>query len=116
MVESYINSLLPAQFHSEEKMAHFAQLDSNNKVLQVIVVSNEALILSKTSTINEDNSVSVSIVESEDRGITFCKSLFGSDTNWIQTSYSGSFRGKYAGIGDEYNVISNTFVTPVTQE
>jgi hypothetical protein len=55
----------------------------------------------------------VSTVESEQKGIEFCKSLYGADTNWVQTSYNGSFRGKYAGIGDTY--ANGAFVAPVVE-
>lgn len=94
-------------------MAHFAQLDENNVVTQVIVVHNNELVESKQATVNEDGSVSVAVVESEQRGIDFCKSLFGDDTRWVQTSYNGSFRGKYAGIGDTYD--GSAFVAPVVE-
>jgi len=94
-------------------MAHFAQLDENNVVIQVIVVHNNELVASKQTTVNEDGSVSVSVIESEDKGIEFCKSLFGADTNWVQTSYNASFRGKYAGIGDTYDAANNIFSSPV---
>ena len=96
-------------------MAHYAQLDENNIVTQVIVVHNNELVSSKQTTVNEDGSVSVSVVESEENGIQFCKSLFGTDTNWIQTSYNSSFRGKYAGIGDTYDAVNNVFVSPVVE-
>jgi len=94
-------------------MAHFAQLDENNVVMQVIVVHNNELVESKQTTINEDGSVSVAITESEQRGIDFCKALFGADTNWAQTSYNGSFRGKYAGVGDTYT--NGVFAAPVVE-
>ena len=83
-------------------MAHFAQLDENNVVTQVIVVHNNELVDSKQTTVNEDGSVSVAVVESEQKGIDFCKSLFGADTRWVQTSYNNNFRGKYAGVGDTF--------------
>ena len=67
-------------------MAHFAQIDGAGIVLDVIVVSNEVL---------QD----LPFPESEPIGIAFCKSLFGDDTLWAQTSYSGAFRVNYAGIG-----------------
>jgi len=70
-------------------MAHFAQLDSNNVVTQVIVVSNEELL---------DNGV-----ESEAKGIAFCQSLLGENTKWVQTSYNRNFRKNYAGIGYIYD-------------
>lgn len=91
-------------------MAHFAQLDENNVVTQVIVVHNSELVESKQTTVNEDGSVSVAVVESEQRGIDFCKSLFGEDTRWVQTSYNNSFRGKYASVGDTFE--GGLFVTP----
>ena len=67
-------------------MAHFAQLDENNIVTQVIVVSNDDI---KDSEGNE----------SELTGIAFCKSLLGPTTIWKQTSYNNSIRKNYAGIG-----------------
>jgi hypothetical protein len=70
-------------------MAHFAQLDENNVVTQVIVVGN-----SDTSDVNG--------VESESIGVAFCQQLLGADTNWKQTSYNANMRGNYAGIGYTY--------------
>jgi hypothetical protein len=79
-------------------MAHFAQLDENNKVLQVIVVANEELM---------ENGV-----ESEHKGIAFCKTLLGADTNWVQTSYNANFRKNYAGIDFTYDPIADHFFAP----
>lgn len=79
-------------------MAHFAQLDENNTVIQVIVVANEAIMIDG--------------VESEDAGIFFCKSLYGIDTRWRQTSYNGNFRKHYAGIGYAYDPVLNAFIPP----
>ncbi len=73
-------------------MAHFAKLDANNLVTQVIVVANE-------DTADSNN------VETESIGVAFCQKLMGASTNWKQTSYNNSFRGNYAGIG--YTYISN---------
>lgn len=64
-------------------MAHFAEIDEHNIVLRVIVVSNSELLVNN--------------VENEEKGINFCKSLFGENTRWIQTSYNSNFRGIYAG-------------------
>ena len=80
-------------------MAHFAQLDSNNIVLQVIVVGNKDCL-------DENGN------ESEFTGIQFCKSLFGEETNWIQTSYNGNFRKNYAGIGYKYEEKLDAFIPP----
>ena len=73
-------------------MAHFAQLDSNNVVTQVIVVGND-----DTSDSNG--------VEVESIGVAFCQKLLGAETNWKQTSYNSNMRGNYAGIG--YTYMSN---------
>ena len=73
-------------------MAHFAQLDGDNIVTQVIVVSND-----DTSDSNG--------VETESIGVAFCQKLLGASTNWKQTSYNSSIRGNYAGIG--YTYMSN---------
>ena len=79
-------------------MAHFAQIDENNKVLRVITVNNNELLING--------------VENETKGINFCKSLFGENTNWVQTSYNNNFRKKYAGIGYTYDVSKDIFISP----
>jgi hypothetical protein len=94
-------------------MAHFAQLDENNTVIQVIVVHNNDLVANKQTMVNEDGSISTTVIEAEDKGIEFCQSLYGADTRWVQTSYNGNFRGKYAGIGDVYDADANEFRSPV---
>ena len=78
-------------------MAHFAQLDSNNVVTQVIVVSN-------------DDCSDASGTESESIGVAFCQKLMGANTNWKQTSYNGNMRVRYAGIGYSYNASLDAFV------
>ncbi len=80
-------------------MAHFAQLDENNIVTQVIVVGNEDV---KDSDGNE----------SELTGIAFCKSLIGSNTIWKQTSYNANIRKNYAGIGFTYDETRDAFISP----
>lgn len=79
-------------------MAHFAKLE-NNVVTQIIVVNNEV--------ITDSNGV-----EQEQLGIDFCKSLYGQDTEWKQTSYNGNFRGAYAGAGMIYDPVQDVFYTP----
>jgi hypothetical protein len=78
-------------------MAHFTELDENNKVIQVIVVNNNELL-------DENGN------ESEQKGIDFCVNLFGG--NWIQTSYNGNFRQRYAGIGSVFITDANLFTEP----
>lgn len=79
-------------------MAHFAQLDTSNIVLQVLVVDNSELL--------EDGT------EREDKGIAFMQSLLGADTLWKQTSYSGKFRKNYAGVGFTYDAGRDAFIPP----
>lgn len=78
-------------------MAHFAELDANNVVKRVIVVSNK-----ETSDANGN--------EIESIGVAFCQKLFGG--TWVQTSYNGNKRKNYAGIGYTYNADLDAFVPP----
>lgn len=78
-------------------MAHFAELDNNNIVTQVIVVNNNELL---------ENGV-----ESENKGVDFLVSLFGHN-RWKQTSYNGKIRKNYAGIGYKYDEGLDAFVPP----
>jgi hypothetical protein len=80
-------------------MAHFAQIDDNNIVTQVIVVDNSELLDSNN-------------VEQEAIGITFCTNLFGADTRWKQTSYNGNIRKNYACIDYTYDVTRDAFIAP----
>lgn len=73
-------------------MAHFAELDENNKVLRVIVVPDEV----------------------ESIGEQWCSGIFGG--NWKQTSYNANIRGKYAGIGDTYDPVNDIFVSPPNEQ
>lgn len=84
-------------------MAHFAELDSNNVVLRVVVVSNDD--------ITDENGV-----EQEQLGIAFMQDLLGADTRWAQTSYNARFRGMYAGIGCIYNEDADVFEEPPLPE
>ena len=61
-------------------MAHFAELDKNNIVLRVVVIDDKY----------------------EQEGIEWCENFYNGGI-WIQTSYTGSIRKNYAGIGDTYD-------------
>jgi len=78
-------------------MAHFAQLDENNVVTQVIVVGNS-------------DCADANGVEKESIGVAFCERLIGG--TWKQTSYNGNIRKNYAGIGYTYNADIDAFVPP----
>jgi hypothetical protein len=82
-------------------MAHFAQLDENNIVQQVVVISNDDIV--------DENGV-----EQETLGVSVCHSIFGSQTVWVQTSYNSKFRKKYAAVGDKYEPQANLFYNPVS--
>ena len=78
-------------------MAHFAEINENNRVLRVVVVANEELKDSEG-------------IEHENLGQTFCQSLFGG--SWLQTSYNGNIRKNFAGIGHTYDENLNAFIAP----
>lgn len=78
-------------------MAHFAELDSNNVVLRVIVVGNK-------------DTADANGVEKEHIGAAFCERLFGG--NWKQTSYNGNKRKNYAGIGYTFDATRDAFIPP----
>jgi hypothetical protein len=69
---------------------------NGNTCGEVIVVNNETL-------------KNKPFPESEAIGIAFCKSLYGEDTDWLQTSYNGNFRGLYAGSGMTYDSVNDEF-------
>mgnify|MGYP007066207424 CR=1 FL=1 len=71
-------------------MAHFAQINSDSIVTQVIVVDN----------LDAPN---------EAAGISFCQNLLGADTNWVQTSYNNNIRFRYAGAGMKYDSTNDVF-------
>jgi hypothetical protein len=83
-------------------MAHFAQLDENNLVTQVIVLSNAV--------------VGESFPESESVGVSFIAEQLRLPGVWVQTSYNGNFRGTYAGIGYTYDEQLDEFVAPPLEE
>ena len=78
-------------------MAHYAQIDENNIVTQVIVIDNK-------------DTADANGVEKEYIGAAFCERLFGG--TWKQTSYNGNIRKNYAGIGYSYNTDIDAFVAP----
>lgn len=77
-------------------MAHFAELDRNNCVLRVVVISN-------------DDCKDAQGNESEQVGKEFCAGLFGGN-HWVQTSYNGNFRRRYAGKGYFYDQDRDAFI------
>lgn len=79
-------------------MAHFALIDDNQRVAQVVVVANSVLL--------DENDV-----EQEANGVAYCNQVIGQGL-WVQTSYHGKFRGCFAGIGYTYDPAADIFVPP----
>jgi hypothetical protein len=68
-------------------MSHWAEIDENSIVLRVLVGDN-----------NEP-----------DEGEAFMNSLGGT---WVKTSYNGTIRKNYAGIGYTYDTHRDAFIAP----
>ena len=69
-------------------MSHFAEIDNNNKVIRVVVVPDEF----------------------EFDGQKYLADDLGMGGTWIQTSYNAKIRGKFAGIGDTYDLTADRFI------
>lgn len=65
-------------------MSHFAKLDNNNIVQEVIVADQQFI----------------------NTGVV------GDVFRWVQTSYNGNFRKNFAGIGYKYDRIRDAFIPP----
>ena len=84
-------------------MAHFAKLDSNNVVTEVVVVHND-------------------VATSESAGAEFLNNLYGTNDTWKQTSYNTKkgqhtkggtpFRKNFAGKGYTYDASKDAFIPP----
>jgi hypothetical protein len=71
-------------------MAHFAEIDSNNKVLRVLVVDNAQ----------------------EHRGQQFLANDLGLGGTWIQTSYNNNIRKNFAAVNGTYDEDKDAFIPP----
>jgi hypothetical protein len=79
-------------------MAHFAQLNEENIVQRIIVIS--------------DDIAPDPAPDNEQQGQAFIADVLGLAGEWKQTSYNGNFRGVYAGVGYTYDPITDMFVEP----
>jgi hypothetical protein len=68
-------------------MSHWAEIDSNNNVVRVLVGDNNT----------------------EDEGQSFMESLGGT---WLKTSYNGTIRKNFAGVGYTYDAARDAFIAP----
>ena len=82
-------------------MAHFAQLNDDNIVTQVIVISNDVC-----------GEPTLDFPDTCAAGRAFIANTLKLGGVWKQTSYNANFRGKYAGIGDIYDAVNDVFVSP----
>jgi hypothetical protein len=71
-------------------MSHWAEIDSNNIVLRVLVGNND-----------DPNG---------DEGYQWLIDNLGG--TWIKTSYNGNIRKNYAGIGSTYDSTRDAFISP----
>lgn len=72
-------------------MAHWAELDENNKVIRVLIGDN-----------NDPNG---------DEGYQWLLDNLGG--TWVKTSYNGNIRFNFAGIGYTYDPIDDAFIAPM---
>jgi hypothetical protein len=79
-------------------MAHFAKI-VNSTVEQVIVI-------------NDQDAPDPAPNNSEPIGQAFIRDVLGLDGEWVQTSYNGTFRAHYAGIGYTWDAINQVFYPP----
>jgi len=80
-------------------MAHFAELNSSNEVLRVVVISNEDVDANGGDQHADAETFVTSIVPHSTDG-----------TAWKQTSYNNNFRKQYAGVGHTFDVSKNKFI------
>jgi len=82
-------------------MAHFAELNSSNEVLRVVVISNDDVDANGGDESAQAETFVASIVPHSEDG-----------TAWKQTSYNNNFRKQYAGIGVTYDASKDKFILP----
>ena len=80
-------------------MAYFAQIADDGTVLQVISVSN-------------NDAPDPAPAHSEPLGQAFISDILGLAGEWRQTSYNGTFRKQFAGIGWRYDTDADVFIAP----
>jgi hypothetical protein len=82
-------------------MAHFAELDNNNVVLRVVVISNDDVDANGGDLSTGAEDFVEALVPASSGGVA-----------WKQTSYNNNFRKQYAGIGCSYDASKNMFIVP----
>ena len=82
-------------------MAHFAELDNNNVVLRVAVISNDDVDANGGDLSTGAEDFVEALIPASSGGVA-----------WKQTSYNHNFRKQYAGIGCSYDASKNMFIVP----
>ena len=82
-------------------MAHFAELNSSNEVLRVVVISNDDVDANGGDQHADAETFVTTIVPYGTGGVA-----------WKQTSYNNNFRKQYAGTGMNYDASKNKFLLP----
>ena len=82
-------------------MAHFAELDSNNIVIQVVVISNEDVDANGGDYSSQAETFVSNLIPHSENGVA-----------WKQTSYNSNQRKQYAGIGLTYDAAKDKFILP----
>ena len=79
-------------------MAYYAKIGAGNIVTKVHTLDNGVLL--------KDG------VENEQQGLEFLQNLYNNKDLYIQTSYNGTFRKNYAGVGYTYDSDKDAFIAP----
>ena len=97
-------------------MAHFAKLNSNNIVEDIVFIDN---IITHENITRDGEVVSEEV---EQKGIDYLENIFGSDTVWKQCSFNTwsnkhklggtPLRGNMPEIGYQWDVLRNAFIPP----
>mgnify|MGYP003132706026 FL=1 len=80
-------------------MAHFAELDNENKVIRVVVISNEDVDANGGDLHPDAETFVATIVPHLENGVA-----------WKQTSYNNNFRKQYCGKGFIYDATKDKFI------
>jgi hypothetical protein len=82
-------------------MAHFAELDINNKVIRVLTACNQDIATHGGELSEEAANYFGTYTPFSENGV-----------KWVQTSYNNNFRKQYAGIGYTFDSTKNKFISP----
>jgi hypothetical protein len=82
-------------------MAHYAELDINNKVIRVLTACNQDIATHGGELSEEAANYFGTYTSFSENGV-----------KWVQTSYNNNFRKQYAGVGHTFDSTKNKFISP----